>query len=138
MKAIQTSLGKVDIQDFLNSISKLKLPDLESFSKEVLKILEKKKTADFIKKEQELMDKIKNGGPPKKFQQRQKELLLKPVQGVINDKEHQEALKMIPVAEQWAVERTKLMLELAELWETSLEEVLKRLDITTPNPVYVQ
>ena len=44
---------------------------------------------------------------------------------------------MIPIASKWDLERIKLMLQLAELRNTTLEEVRISLKINPPEDVYV-
>lgn len=136
MKTIRTSSGQIKIEEILNGITQLKVADLEGFAKQVATILKKKKAPLLKKKEQDLIDKIKNGGPSPKFLKRQKILLEKSVKGLITPKEHQEALAMIPISSKWDLERIKLMLQLAKLRGTTLEEVRISLNITPPEEVY--
>jgi len=91
-----------------------------------------------LTKEKKLIDKIKNGGPSKEFLKRQNILLKKSIQGTITTTEHQEALAMIPIVSKWDLERIKLMLQLAELRNTTLEAVRISLNITPPEDVYAE
>ncbi len=136
MKTIQTDSGQIKVEDLLNSIAQLKIADLEGFAKQVTNILKKKKAPILKKQEQDLIDRIKNGGPSKTFLKRQRILLEKSVKGLITETEHQEALAMIPIASKWDLERIKLMLQLAELRNTTLEEVRISLKINPPEDVY--
>jgi len=136
MKTIRTSSGQINIEEILNGITQLKVADLEGFAKQVANILKKKKAPILKKKEQALINKIKNGGPPLTFLERQKVLLEKSVKGIITEEEHQEALAMIPISSKWDLERIKLMLQLAKLRNTTLEEVRISLNIAPPEDVY--
>lgn len=136
MKTIHTNSGQIKIEDILNGVAQLKIADLEGFAKQVITILNKKKEPILKKKEQDLIDKIKNGGPSKKFLKRQKLLLQKSVDGTITTKENEEALQMIPISGNWDLERIKLMLQLADLRKTTLEAVRISLNITPPEDVY--
>jgi len=124
------------IEQLLQEIAKLNIPDLDTFKAKFDKLFNKKKTPAYSKKEKELIEKIKNGGPSKKIYDRHLELLKKSVQGVITDAENQEALKLVPIFDKWTLERVQLMLELAKLWDVSLEDVRKRLKIKPAEIVY--
>ena len=136
MKTIHTNSGQIKIEDILGGIAQLKIADLEGFAKQVITILNKKKAPVLKKKEEDLISKIKNGGPSKKFIKRQRLLLQKSVDGTITPKEHEEALQMIPISSNWDLERIKLMLQLADLRKTTLEEVRITLNITPQEDVY--
>lgn len=136
MKTIQTDAGKIKIEDILNGIAQLKVTDLEGFAKKVMTILEKKKTPDFKQKENELIHKIKNGGPSKEFQKRYNSLLAKSVKGIMTDEENEEFLTLIPTSEKWSVDRLQLIIELAKLKNTSIQEVMNQLEITTPSVIH--
>lgn len=137
MKTIRTNSGQIKIEEILQGIAQLKVTDLEGFAKQVTAILQKKKAPILKKKEDELIEKILNGGPSGEFKKRQRYLLKKSVEGTITEKEHQEALKMIPIASKWDLERIKLMQELAKLRNSTLEEVRTSLNITPPEEIYV-
>ena len=47
----------------------------------------------------------------------------------INEREHQELLGLVQLFETWAVERFKMMVELAELESISVDEVGERYDL---------
>ncbi|MEM1122443.1 MAG: hypothetical protein AAGJ18_18500, partial [Bacteroidota bacterium] len=54
----------------------------------------------------------------------------------MTSEENREYLKLTEITGQWAVKRTKLMLELAKLWNTSLEDVHIRLKIEPRENTY--
>jgi len=84
----------------------------------------------------EKIDKIKNGGPSKEWNDRYDKLSTKVSHEEITEVEHQELLTLVPISEQWAYDRLVLMIELAELWDVPLEEVLKRLKIKPRTNIY--
>ena len=124
------------IEQLLNEIAGLKIPDLDNFKAKFDKLFNQKKPPAYSKKEKELIKKIQNGGPAKDIYDRHIELLKKSVQGVMTNAENQEALKLVPIFDKWTLERIQLMLELAKLWDISLEDVRKRLKIKSAETVY--
>lgn len=125
-----------DIEQLFKEVTQLKMPDFEGFVKRTLKILEKRKSPEYKKKEKELINKIKNGGSSKEWKDKYDRLSAKVSHEEITEGEHQELLTLIPISEQWAYERLVLMIELAELWDIPLEDVLKRLKIKPRKNIY--
>jgi len=125
-----------DIERLLKEVAQLKMPDFEGFLKRALKILEKRKSPEYQKKEKELINKIKNGGPSKEWNDRYDKLSARVSHEEITESEHQDLLTLIPISEQWAYDRLVLMIELADLWDVPLEEVLKRLKIKPRTNIY--
>ncbi len=136
MKLIQTTSGKIEIGEVLQGLAELNLSDLERFAKQFTKLLEKKKFPEISQREQKLIDQIKNGGPSEGFYKKYDPLSLKCAQGIMTEDENKVYLELIKVSEKWAVERLKFMVELADIWGVSLDDVLKRLDIQPREPVY--
>jgi len=114
----------------------LQITDLEGFVNQALKILEKKKAPEKKRKEKFLIHQIKNGGPSEVFWKKYDILAHKLEQETMSIEENQEFLKLTKVTGTWAVKRTKLMLELAKLWDTSLDDVRVRLKIMPRETVY--
>lgn len=85
--------------------------------------------------ETELLLKI-NEGLPEEVQLRYNELLAKLSQETITGPEHQELLQLIPKVEAKGVERLKYLVQLAQLWNASVEEVMDRLGIKPPPVVH--
>lgn len=113
----------------MRDVTQLKMPDLEGFIEKALKILEKRKSPDFKKKERELIDKIKNGGPSAEFWKKFDALSSKLEREVLTEVERKESEKLVKIMEQWTYERLLLMKELAKHWDTSLDEIPKRLKL---------
>ena len=136
MKAIPTKSGQVKIEEILKGITQLHITDLEGFVNQALKILEKKKAPENKKKEKALIYKIKNGGPSKEFWKKYDVLAQKLELETMTMEENQEFIKLAEVTGKWAVTRTKLMLELAKLWNTKLDDVRLRLKIKPRESIY--
>jgi hypothetical protein len=136
METIQTGSKQVRFQEMLKELSSYQLPDIEQFVKQVLQLIEKRKSPNFIKKEKELIDKIKNGGPSEEFWKKYDVLAAKLENETMTDEENQAFEKLIAITGKWTYDRLKLMTELSELWNTSLEDILKRLDIKPRERVY--
>ncbi len=126
--------GKID--QLLKEVKQLKIPDLEGFLTKALKILERRKSPEYKKREEVLIDKIQNGGPSEKVILRQKKLIEKSIKTRLTPSEHQEALKLIPIFDQWTFKRLKLLNELAELRESTVEETMKNLKIESAQTIY--
>ena len=86
-------------------------------------------------KEIELIAKI-NKRPDAVFYTRYLELTQKLVQKDLNEKEQTEYSEMIPVIENYSLQRLKYIVQLAGIWNVTTDEVMKKLGITTPAPIY--
>ena len=84
--------------------------------------------------ETDLLMKI-NEGLPEKVQLRYHELLQKSVAENLSEKELEEFQQLIPLVEAKSAERLTHLVQLADLWQTSVPDVMQRLDINPP-PVY--
>lgn len=129
MKTVQTESGQLDANELLKIISQWKVPDLEGFAKKVLQIIEKKKTPEYKDREQYLIDKIKNGGPPEAVYIKKEELANKLLVGTMTPKENKEYIKIAKVIENWDYERLKLAIELSDLWDTDIKNIFIKLDL---------
>jgi len=112
------------------------LEDLQSFLS--VKKREYKTSApihSLSKKESKLLLKI-NEGLPNPLQIRYVELNQKLVEEKLTPIEHQELLQLIPHFEAKQVERLTYLIQLAQLWETTVDEVMNRLEIKTPPVAY--
>ena len=126
MKTIQTSAGQIDLDEVVQALLQLKMPDLKGVSDKLMAAIEQHDFGKYSKRERELIRKIKTGGPSEELWKKHDELLFKSYQGTMTDEDNQEFLKIVPVFDQWAVERAKLMIELARLWNVSVDKVFKR------------
>lgn len=124
------------IDELLEAIAQLKIPDLDAFKDKFDKFLNKKRPPGFVKKEKELIRKIKTGGPSEAFWKQYDFLYSKLRDEVMTKEENAEFLKMASLTEEWTFERLKLIIELAELWDTTRQDVLKRLEIKPREKVY--
>lgn len=93
------------------------------------------KAPSLSREETELLLKI-NEGLPEDRQLRYNELLSKLSKETITEPEHQELLQLIPQVEAKNVERLKYLVQLAQLWNTSVDEVMDRLGIKPPPVIH--
>jgi hypothetical protein len=75
-----------------------------------------------------------NEGLSEKTQLRYNELLEKSVAENLTEKELEELQQLIPLVEAKSAERLTHLVKLADLWHTSLPDVMQRLDINPPLP----
>lgn len=87
------------------------------------------------KEEAELLLKI-NEGLPEEVQDRYNELLSKQAEETITEAEHEELTRLVPQAEAKTAERMKYLVELARLWQTTVDEAMERLGIKPPPVIH--
>lgn len=85
--------------------------------------------------EEQFLVKI-NDGLPEQVQLRYNELLSKQAEETITEAEHEELMRSAPQAEAKTVERMKHLIELARLWQTTVDEVMERLGIKPPPVIH--
>ncbi len=77
-----------------------------------------------------------NEGLPEEVQLRYNELLIKQSKEMITEAEHEELMQLAPQVEAKSVERMKHLVELAQLWQTTVDEVMKRLELKPPPVIH--
>jgi len=77
-----------------------------------------------------------NEGLPEATQEKYSILNQKSVSKTLTNKEHQELLEIIPIVEQQQVERLKYIIQLANIWNMTVDEVMGKLEIQIPPVVY--
>lgn len=98
-------------------------------------VTNKKPKPALSEKESALLLKI-NEGLPKEIQERYHILSLKTVQETLSIAEHEELLTLVPQVEAKTVERLTYLVELAQLWKMSVDEVMEKLDIHPPPVIH--
>ena len=136
MKTLQTDSDQIDIKELMKVIAQLKIPDLNEVKTQIDKILKKKKPPSISKKEKELINKIKNGGPSEEFWKKFDVFAYKLEQEMITEEENKEFSKLIQIMEKWNYERVLLMIDLAKLWDVKLQDIPKRLNLKPRERVY--
>jgi len=136
MKTLQTDSEQIDIKELMKVIAQLKIPDLNDVKAQIDKIIKKKKPPSFSKKEKELIDKIKNGGPSEEFWKKFDVFAEKLEEEIITEEENNEFGKLIQIMEEWTYDRVLLMIDLAKLWDVKLEDIPKRLNLKPRERVY--
>jgi hypothetical protein len=84
--------------------------------------------------ELELIQLIKEADDAPQF--RYNELLSKLAEEKITDAEHREFIELTTLAEAKNAERLKYLVQLAQLWQTSVHEVMDRLCIKPPPAIH--
>ena len=87
------------------------------------------------KEETELLLKI-NEGLPEEVQLRYNELLIKQSEETMTEAEHKELVQLIPRVEAKGAERMRYLIQLAQLWNISVDEVMERLGIKPPPVIH--
>ncbi|MEM8523380.1 MAG: hypothetical protein AAGG68_01995 [Bacteroidota bacterium] len=126
----------LDFQDILKGLSELPVSDLEQLVGELNQVIEQRKKLPSKDRANELVQKIKHGGPSKEFHAKLMQLFTKSVKEKISEEERAELSAMVPTAEKWSVERLEYLMELSQLWEISVDEVMKKLDIQPPPVIH--
>lgn len=129
MKAIQTGNEAVRFQEILRELSQRKVSELEQFMKELLNIIEHKKSPKETQSEEELIHKIKNGGPSEAFWAEFDVYAMKLEEKTMTEEERADFKKLLLVTQRWAAERLKLIIELAKRQQITVDEVLVNLNI---------
>lgn len=129
-----------DKLELIKLIADIQSEELLEKAKQFLKELESEmktlnKPPALSKKETELLLKI-NEGLPEDIQLRYNELLAKLSEETATEAEHQELLQLLPQVEAKSVERLKYLVQLAQLWNTTVDEVMDRLGIKPPPVIH--
>lgn len=124
------------IEQLLKEVARLKTPDLDTFKAKFDKLFTQKKPPSYSKKEKELINKIKNGGPSQDFLKKFDQLAYKLEQETMTPQENKTFLELVEVTEKWSYQRLLLVKELAKLWDMQVLDVFKRLKITPRKSVY--
>ncbi|MEM7372961.1 MAG: hypothetical protein AAF587_30345 [Bacteroidota bacterium] len=95
-----------------------------------------KPVSSLAPKETELLLLI-NEGLPEDVQARYNDLLQKSVEKILTEEEEVELLEMLPSIEAKTAERLGYLVELAGLWNTTIDGVMDRLGITPPPVLHV-
>jgi len=135
MPRIKINATDFDLNEVLAGISQLDTEELRQVMREVSTFIARKKASSLSAEETELMLKINEGLPPE-TQQRYTVLQQKLVDENITEAEQEELLQLTALAEEKAVERLTYLVELSRLWDVSVDETMKRLDIKTPPSIH--
>ena len=127
--------GTYDIRKFqsiLEQLHSLSVTELDKFLEEARKIAQRKKTPN--SRSEELVLKIKTGGPSRSFRDRYQELNTKESLDFISKEEHQELLQKVKIFEEWEVERANYLIELSQIEKLTPRELNKKYELkSSPN-----
>ena len=124
------------IEQLLKEVASLNIPDLDTFKAKFDKLFNQKKPPSYSKKEKELINKIKNGGPSQTFLKEFDQLAYKLTQETMPPEENSRFLELVEVTEKWSYQRLLLVKELAKLWDMPVLDIFKRLKITPRKSVH--
>jgi hypothetical protein len=116
------------VTDLLENASRLDSSEFESFFKSMLTLRAKRIAPVLTQKEADVLEKIYSKLPASVIE-RYELLTEKRRDETIAPKEYEELLGLIPVVEQYNVERMKNIVELASLRNTTAQELMKQLGL---------
>ena len=120
---------KVDLNQLLDGIAQLDLPELERFSFKVSNLVAQRKSPYLPQRESELLQQINLSLPAEK-RQRYAELNAKLLDETIKLAENQELGELIEKIEQADVERLQALVELAQLRNMSLARLMEQIGVS--------
>jgi hypothetical protein len=132
MTTVQVALGtNVPLSDVQMGIAHLETPELERFQQDVSRLLAQRRAPHLNEQETILLQKINNRVVPSLW--KRYELLHKKLQAeTISPEEHSELSTVIGQIEAINVEWLKNVAELARLQGVSLQELMRKLKLSSP------
>jgi hypothetical protein len=127
-------LVNINRGELLERASKLATPELEILSKEISRLVAKRRQESASEREAVLLSKISKPLLSPLQQKKYKTLLAKQQSATISSAENKEFLALIHEQERNGVERLKSMIELSRLREVSFDQLLEQLGLTAPFP----
>lgn len=118
----------LSVPDLLDNASRLENQEFESFFKALLDMYAKKVSPVLSLTEAELLEKIYQK-LPKSVDERYTTLTEKRKKNQIGESEYQELLQLVPIIEQYNVERLKNIAELAHLRQTTAQTLMEQLGL---------
>ena len=115
-------------EEFLGELSELSEAQLRTLAKAVNRAI-RQKNDPTGKRERVLIQKIKHGGPSEDFWNQYGVFFKKSEANSLTSAERETYGALIDQSQQWAVERLRLINELAEMRNIHPDKILKQLDI---------
>ena len=115
--------------ELLKAVEQLSLPDLEQFSRQVTRLVAKRRAPVLPQQEAELLLKINQSVLAPDLEARNHELLSKRREGTITPDEMDEFVALTDKLENLNVERMSSLAKLAQLRQTTLPDLMKDLGI---------
>jgi hypothetical protein len=123
--------SQVSLDELLNGVAQLDMPELERFIAQVLTLRAKRIAPGLPKEEAGLLEKINQGLSPD-AQRRYDELTAKRRAETLTSEEHQELLALIDRIERADAERAQTLTDLARLRKVSVTTLMSELGIRPP------
>jgi hypothetical protein len=124
--------SQVSLDELLNGVAQLDMPELERFISQVLTLRAKRISPCLPKEEAGLLEKINQGLSPD-AQRRYDELTAKRRAETLTSEEHQELLELIDRIERADAERAQTLTDLARLRKVSVTTLMSELGIRPPD-----
>jgi len=124
--------SQVSLDELLNGVAQLDMPELERFISQVLTLRAKRIAPGLPKEEAGLLEKINQGLAPD-AQRRYDELTTKRRAETLTSEEHQELLALIDRIERADAERAQTLIDLARLRKVSVPTLMSDLGIRPPD-----
>lgn len=122
---------QIDLKSILQGISLLDTDNLRLFADEVVQLVLKRTANEEQAKEWSIVYQI-HTLIPQRIKHRYDELVVKNERQVLNAEEHQEYLQLNEQMENFSVERLKLLIELAEIRQTTVPHIMLQLGLQKP------
>ncbi len=129
MSTIKIQKGvKVGFEELVQGLAQLDIPSLEKFSDEINRIIARRKVPNPSERELELIDFICSPFPAE-TQARYDKLYGQLQNDSLAQKEHEELLQLVEMAEEHNVQWLKALVELAHLRGTTVQKVKQQLGV---------
>ncbi|MCB0520157.1 MAG: hypothetical protein H6577_03075 [Lewinellaceae bacterium] len=125
---------KVDLDEILDGVSKLKTKDLENFHRKIGGMLSSRKAKSIPEREEYLTAKIKGEFLPKKTSSKFEALLEKSAAKTLSPEEEKEYQQLLEVAQNKSLQRLTWLVELCQLRGEALSDTMDKLGIKAINP----
>ncbi|MFN4255062.1 MAG: hypothetical protein ACK4Q5_08675 [Saprospiraceae bacterium] len=122
----------ISTQEFLNGAIKLKINELEAFVRELNGLIFRKKTADSLYRQKELLRLINQTVLPSEKHERYIELSERLESETISETERQEFLQLAEEDATLRNQRVGMLIELAQLRNLSLAALMEEMGLTPP------
>lgn len=122
----------ISTQEFLNGAIKLKVNELEAFVRELNGLIFRKKTADSLYRQKELLRLINQTVLPSEKHERYIELSERLESETISETERQEFLQLAEEDATLRNQRVGMLIELAQLRNLSLAALMEEMGLTPP------
>lgn len=126
---------EVSTENLLNAVAQMSAKEFEQFIEKAKKLHQKLPRSDWTKSEIALIKKINESNLSAEEQKRFFDLIKKRRDEIIKPDELEELIKLTDKSEALNVERIKNLIKLAKSKNVSLDEIMNRLGIVSPETI---